>query len=256
MSRWIGLLLGLACATQSRAEEPVASALVSTVRQARLSQGFEVRMSLSVIQPDGARAVPVRLAIIGQIGIERQRLLIRGISPEAVRNRLIVAERAADGRVQAFEYQAGNVGEVATDPYRRLYNSGLVVWDMFAPWWDWQTQTLGATRQISGRECRQLRSVAEASAGEIAEVLSCVNETARLALGTELLDAHRRPLRTLTVQHLMRKASGAMTAKKLTVTEADRTVTEIEIYAGDEHYEIAPDTFARLDARAADGKRR
>jgi hypothetical protein len=249
------LLLSLVGTTEAQAAEAV-PALVDTVRQARLAQGFEARMSLAVIQPDGTRALPVRLAVIGQVGTDRQRLLIRGIAPDTVRQRWVMAERMADGRIQAFEYESGQSGETAIDPQQRLYHSGLVVWDLFAPWWSWPGQTLGAPRQVAGRECRQLRSVPDAAAGGVAEVLSCVNETARLALSTELFDRRHRPLRTLTVKQMVRKESGAMTAKKLIVTEADRTVTEIEVYAGDEHYEIAPDTFARLDARAADGKRR
>ncbi|HEX5363059.1 MAG TPA: hypothetical protein VFW59_02225 [Gallionella sp.] len=229
-----------------------AAALAEAMQQARYSDGFTVRMNIASIQPNGRRAMPFKLAVIGQIDAKRQRLLIKGISPDMVRNRFVVAERNADGRIRAIGYtepSAADIGKV--DPTAPLFDSGLVLWDMLAPWWEWPRQNMGETEQIAGRSCTLVRSQTDENFSPIREVISCVDEKARLSLRTQLFDRRHTLIRTISVKQTMRKDSGALAAKKLTIT--DHAVTEVEVYSGDEHYQVTADTFAQFDAyRAAE----
>jgi hypothetical protein len=136
----------------------------------------------------------------------------------------------------------------------RLYNTGLRAWDMFEPWWEWASQTAGSIRQIAERDCAEVKSRPPRGRSAVSEVVSCINADAQLALRTELYDRHHGLLRSMQVEKMIRIDSGGMAAKKLVITEADRTVTEIEVYSGDEHYEIEPDTFAKTDAVVGNGR--
>lgn len=225
-----------------------ASALVETMKQARLSEGFEARMEVATIAANGRRALPFKLSAIGQIGKDRQRLRIRGISPDKVRGRYVAAERNADGRIRAIQYGEAVSGNIEkSDPAARLFDSGLVLWDMFGAWWNWPQQSIEGTDRIDGRACTLVRSRTDDGASAVREVLSCVDGNAKLSLRTQLYDRRHALLRTIAVKQTMRKESGALAAKKLTVTEADRTVTEVEVYGGDEHYLVNADTYAPLD---------
>jgi hypothetical protein len=252
MKNAIRILLLLALAAPAHGAGTDATALAETMKQARHSEGFEARMSVFVTQPDGHRAAPFKVAVIGQVSAERQRLLIRGISPEKVRGHYVAAERTADGRIRAVEYGEGTRAKEA-DPYARLFDSGMTVWDMFGAWWSWPGQETGGSGQANGRACALVRS-RSAAAAPVREVESCVDREAKLALNTQLFDRRRKLLRTLSVERTMRKESGALAAKKLLVTEADGTLTEIEVYGGDEQYLVSADTFAALDAQQATGK--
>ena len=117
---------------------------------------------------------------------------------------------------------------------------------MFAPWYGWTRQQIVGTEKVAGRACTLLRSQTER--GNVREAISCVDPDAGLSLRTQLYGRNHTLLRTLTVQRLMRKDSGSMAASKLTVAESDGTRTEVDVYGGDEHYLVTPDTFARLDA--------
>ncbi len=253
------LILFAALACPAYGAEPSAqagaTALAGTMRQARLSDGFEARMNVAAIKPNGRRAMPFKIAVIGQIGKERQRLLIRGISPDTVRNRYFAAEKTADGRIRAIEYgEQGSAGIAEASPLAGLFDSGLVIWDMFGPWWNWPKQELVGTEQIAGRECSIVRSQTDTVNSPIRKVVSCVDKDARLSLRTQLFDRQHALIRTISVERTMRKESGAMAAKKLSVTEADKSVTEIEVYSGDEEYLIGADTFNKLDQHITDGK--
>lgn len=225
-----------------------AGTLVETMKQARLSDGFEARMEVSTIASNGRRAMPFKLSVVGQVGKDRQRLRIRGISPDKVRGRYVAAERNADGNTRAIQYGEAASGNIEkADPAARLFDSGLVLWDMFGTWWNWPQQTIEGTDRIDGRACTLVHSRTDDGASPVREVLSCVSGDAKLALRTQLYDRRHALLRTIAVKQTMRKESGALAAKKLTVTEADRTVTEVEVYSGDEHYLVNADTFAPLD---------
>lgn len=227
----------------SLAAEPATAPLVGTMRQAMQSDGFEVRMNVSTVKADSSLTPPVKLSVTGKFGAAGQRLLIRGISPDAVRNRHVAAERNANGKIRAIEYRAADTHK--TEPYARLFGTGLVIWDMFGAWWDWPRQEIAGHDKIAGRPCTLIRS--QTDNGNIREVISCVDQEAQLSLRTQLFDRSHTLLRTLTVQQLMRKESGAMAAKKLSITEADQTVSQLEVYGGDEHYLVTSGTFDRLD---------
>jgi len=228
-----------------------ASALVETMKQVRLSDGFEARMEVSTIASNGRRAMPFKLSVVGQIGKDRLRLRIRGISPDKVRGRYVAAERNTNGRIRAIKY--GEYGEPSSgniekfDPAARLFDSGLVLWDMFGVWWNWPQQSIEGRDKIDGRACTLVRSRTDDSASPVREVLSCVDGEAKLSLRTQLYDRRHALLRTIAVKQTIRKESGTLAAKKLAITEADRTVTEIEVYSGDEHYLVNTDTYAPLD---------
>jgi hypothetical protein len=237
--------------------ELTASQLAEMMSRARFSEGFEARMNVTALKPGAQKVIPLKLSVIGQVNADRQLLLIRGISPEPVHNRIVEASRNKGARIKAIEYNSTEQKVKAYEPFARLYNSGLVVWDMFAPWWTWPKQVGGDIRNIAGKACTVVHSSPDQDsegANRIGEVESCINLESRLSLKTEIFDKRHHLVRTLTVDQMMRKGNGFMAAKKFIVTESDRTVTEIEIYAGDEEYQLLPDTFSRLDAYTADGR--
>jgi hypothetical protein len=253
----LALLAALAPLGQAAESESDSSAagLADSMRQAKLSDGFEARMNIVTVDPGGRRGQTIKVAVIGQFGTDRQRLMIRGISPNSVRNRFLVAERIADGPIRAIEYRERVTDGVAeTDPQKNQFDAGLVMWDMFSPWWSWPKQTLGGTERMAGRDCRIVRSRDETGISPVREVVSCVDKGAGLSLRTQLFDSRRTLLRTISVERTIRRESGLLAAKKLTVAAADNTVTEIEVYGGDEHYAISAETFAPLDHPPAAGK--
>lgn len=240
------LVLASAPACAADAQKQTAQDLAAQMRQARLSEGFSARMNVAVIQKNGRRLMPFKVAVIGQMRADRQRLLVRGISPEMVKNRQFAAERNPDGGIRAIAHDGQAAGDSIT-PQTRLFDSGMVLWDMLAPWWNWPGQSLTGTEQIGGQSCMLIESLPPRGDAAISKVVSCVARDTGLALRTQIFDAKRKLIRTLTVAGTMRKASGAMAAKRLTITEADDSRTEIEVYSGDENYQIGAETFSMLD---------
>lgn len=246
----------LAClfvsANAAYAADTSASAVAETMKQAKYSQGFEARLNVFVTLANGAHPEPFKVAVIGQMSTDQQRLLLRGISPDAVHGHYIAAGRGSDGRIKAVSYRSA--GEyAAVDPNARLFNSGLVTWDMFGSWWSWPQQSLSGTDRVNGRACSKIRSATDDTASAIREVESCVDLAAKLSLRTRLYDSRHALLRTTTVAAVMRKGEGGrLVAKKLVITEANRTRTDIEVYAGDDQYEITAETFAALDHQTQD----
>jgi hypothetical protein len=236
---------------------PAPLALATVMREARHSQGFALRMNITVVSADGRPLAPLKLAVIGQSGRERERLLIRGIAPAAVRNRVIAAERGADGEIRAvIDGTSGGGRPVPADPFMTLFDSGLVLWDLFGPWWGWPIQTLGDTQRLGGHDCIGIRSRTDAGTAVIREVESCIDRADRLALRTQLYDDRRTLIRTISVEESMHYEVGAVAARRLSIAGADQALTEIEVYSADPHYAIAADTFAVLDAAAAAGDSR
>lgn len=229
------------------AAAPSATELAESMRQVRLSDGFEARMQVAVIQADRRRLLPFKMSIVGQIGAERQRLRIRGISPDPVRNRHILAERNG-GRIHAVQYRPPENNPEKFEPFSKLFDSGLVLWDMFGAWWTWPQQNLAGTESIDGHSCTLVRSLTDDDAAPVREVVSCIDTAARLSLRTQFYGRRHELLRTVTVQQTIRKESGALGAKKMTVAGADRTLTEVEVYGGDEHYLVTPEIFAPLES--------
>lgn len=252
MLKFISLTLLTSLALPSYGADSSAVTLAETMRQARYSDGFTVRMNIATIQPNGRRDMPFKLAVIGQLNAKHQRLLIRGISPDKVRNRFVIADKNAEGRIQAISYSApASTGIAKFDSTAPLFDSGLVLWDMLSPWWNWPRQSLGKTEQIAGRSCTLMSSQSDENFSPIHEVISCVDQDAKLSLRTELFDRRHTLIRTISVKQTMRMESGAWYAKKLTITASDRAVTEVEVYSGDEHYLVTADTFAQFDAYSA-----
>lgn len=237
------------------AKELTAKELAEQMRQAQRSDGFMARMNVAVIEADGRRLMPFKVAVTGQNIADRQRLLVRGISPQTVRDRQFAAVRHAEGGIRAFSY-GGQAADAEIPPQARLFDSGLVIWDMLSPWWHWPTQKLAGAEQVGGRACTLVESLAPKGDPAISRVVSCVLPGSGIALSTQIFDGRRKLARTLTVQSTMRRESGALAAKRLTIAEADRSRTEIEVYSGDENFQTGAETFSRLDALSADIKPR
>lgn len=233
-----------------------ANSLAELMRQAMCSDGFEARLNVFVTKANGAHPPPFKLAVIGQFVSDKRRLLIRGVSPESVHDRFIAAERGSDGRIRALEYRGQAASEhVELDPFSKLFDSGLVVWDMFGPWWGWPKQSLEGTERINGRECTKIRSVTDDKNIAVREVESCVDQQAKISLRTKLFDSKHVLIRATSVERVVRKRKGGgMAAKKLAITDAGGVQTDVEVYAGDEQYEISADTFTVIDQLMQNGK--
>lgn len=230
-----------------------ASALAELMKQAMHSEGFEARLSVFITKANGAHPPPFKLAVVGQFVAGKQRLLIRGISPESVHDRFIAAERGSDGRsdglIRALAYRGQAASEpVEFDPFSKIFDSGLAVWDMFGLWWSWPKQSLEGIERINGRECTRIRSITDDKSIAVREVESCVDQQAKISLRTKLFDSKHALIRATSVEKVIRKRKGGGTAaKKLSITDASGVLTDVEVYAGDEQYEISADTFSVLD---------
>lgn len=226
-----------------------ASALAELMRKAMHSEGFEARLSIFITKANGAHPPPFKLAVVGQFVANKQRLLIRGISPESVHDRFIAAERGSDGLIRALAYRGQATSEpVESDPFSKIFDSGLTAWDMFGLWWSWPKQSLEGIERINGRECARIRSITDDKSIAVREVESCVDQQAKISLRTKLFDSKHALIRATSVEKVVRKRKGGgMAAKKLSITDAGGVLTDVEVYAGDEQYEISADTFSALD---------
>jgi len=221
---------------------------LSTVNKARLSDGFEVRLAITTVDAQKVRSPPIKIAMIGQVSAERQRFLIRGISPEAVRSHSLVAVRNAAGPITAFEYGPDDAGRpVSLDPFVGIFKTDFVIWDLFGAWWEWPHQTDEGLGEVKGRKCLSIRS-RPAAPSPVKEVVSCVDREYALALSTQLYDTQNRLRRTILVEKLMRKNNGAgVMAKNITITGEHGAYSEIDVYGGDEQYQVNPGTFGALE---------
>ena len=230
--------------------EPVVAGSAGDLADAMMtrlySEGFEARMSISITK-SGAHAGPIKVAVIGQLGPERQRLLVKGISPDSVRDRFVAVERKPDGAIRAIQYDGASENVSEVDPFAGLFDTGVVVWDLLSPWWQWPVQRIVGTDHRDGRDCTVVRSKRADAISPIAEVVSCVEPGTRLALRTQFFDARGALVRTKELGQIVRTASGSVVAKTLSIKGRNGSVTEIDVYGGDEQYSIRADTFARLE---------
>jgi hypothetical protein len=241
--RRLPLLATLAVGATSAIAAPGAAEIATRMLEAKLSPGFEARVQVVNLAPDGQRSEPIKLSIVGQGDAARRRLLLRGIAPESLH-----------GEVRLAEYRAGCIhavdGKGPVDPLAPLFGSGIAVWDMLAPWWQWPQQSLAGKDRIAGRACTLVRSRNDDKDAPIREVLSCIDADAGLALRTRLFNGRGALVRDITVVATMRKESGLLAAKKLVIATGDK-VSEAETYSGDEHYEVPADAFAKLEGQPA-----
>jgi len=222
--------------------------LLSAIKQARLSDGFEVRLAITLVDAQKVRSAPIKVAVIGQVNADRQRFLVRGISPEAIRNRYIATMKNAAGSITAFEYGPDEAGRpVSLDLFAGIFKTDFVIWDLFGAWWDWPYQTDEGFGEVHGRRCLSIRS-RPAAVLLVKEVVSCVDREHAVALSTQLYDTQNRLRRTILVEKLMRRNSGAgVTAKRITIVDEHGAHSEIEVYGGDEQYQVSPETFGALE---------
>jgi len=235
-----GMPLGYCDAAESR----YASAQVDAMRAARDSDGFEMRIAMKM-QSAAGEAEPIRISLIGQSSQERARLIVRVLSPAAMRDRSIISERVGD-HVQstAFTMEAAPAS-TSVDPTAGLFSTGLVAWDLLAPWWNWPEQVDEGPQTVDGHACTQVRSRPDREAAStVREVLSCVDARNGLAWRTALFDGHHRLLRSIEVTRSIRTQAGLSAVRSASVTDAQGNVTRIDVYSGDEHYQILPKTFS------------
>jgi hypothetical protein len=98
------------------------TALATSMKEAKRSNGFEARMNVSTTVAGASRVL--KISVVGQFLAGRERLLIRGISPPEIRNRYVAAERSADGQIRAIEYGENIAdGHGEANPFARLFES-------------------------------------------------------------------------------------------------------------------------------------
>ena len=242
------VLLGAAAA--ARGAESAAQ-LVEAMRAARVSAGFEIRLTVRA-PGTGSPGGTTRLALIGQSDAEHDRLLVRAIAPAWLRDRAIVSERLGERIVATAFGPDAAAAPMPADPTAGLFGSGLVVWDLMAPWWNWPDQVAGPARAVAGHACTELRSRPDPhEAGVVREVVSCVDPRIGLAWLTLLFDDRHQLLRSIEVTRDMRTQGGAAAARSATITDGDGGVTLVDVYGGDEQYQIRPHTFDTAPAAPA-----
>ncbi len=243
------LCVGAGAVDAATSSDDFATTLVASMKAARVSEGFEVRMNVSSATPGGGAGVPFKLAVVGRFGADRQAVLVRGIAPERIRDHAVVTELAGDRGLRALAYGPGSDdASLPADPFARLFGSDLVAWDLLAPWWDWPAQEIVGAESRGGHDCVVVRSrPAPADRSVVREVRSCVDQRAGIALNTQLFDGRGHLLRSIAVTRLMRTQAGTWAAKVAAIRGADDRMTQVEIYGGDERYQVRPETFGRLD---------
>ena len=251
---------GAACAIfacvlcQSATPLPIADAdadagasLARAMREAHVSDGFEVRMSVSILEPDGDRRAPYRVAVVGQASGDGGWISVRPLVRQAGQAVNVVARLDAEGAVRAVRLNGrSGAPAVAIDPYADRTLDGLSVWEMLSPWWQWPQQTLQGETQIAGRTCSLITSRATPDA-IVRSVASCVDTRGRIALRTDLLDARGERLRRIEVTQVIRNARGSLNPKRILITEPGRAGVELDLYAGDEHYVVDREAFPALN---------
>ena len=251
-ARLLVLLVRTACvaaalaATAIAARADDAARLVDAMKAARASEGFELRFTATRVPgpAGGEPAEPARIAVIGQLGGPVEHLLARAIAPAALRDDEVLVEQA-EGVLHARARAAAHPEAAAdVDPGARLFGTALAAWDLMTPWWQWPDQQVLGSDEVDGHACIELRSRQHASDdAAVAEVRSCVDAREGLAWRVRLFDRRHRLVRTIVVERAMRTQAGTSTAKRALVTRADGGATRIEVYGGDEHHLVGPDTF-------------
>ncbi len=214
--------------------------LAEEAMDAKLSEGFEARMNVYVVENSGKRTFPMKIALIGAFGRERQRIIARGISPASIHDKFYAAERSPSGKIRAVSWD-GTGNAAPFDAGKGIFSSGIVLRDLLSPWFSWANQREEGSSEAGDIRCTLLLS----RNGEGESVESCLDHG--LSLRTRMFGKERSEIRSIQVKETMKTGSGRIAARKLSVREQGGRTTEIEAYAGDEEYRIPPGAFSRLD---------
>jgi len=259
-SRWLwmgALLTSLAARGEGTTHLSSAVDVARSMLEARQSAGFEIRVRLSDVQPDDSRSSTGQLSVIGEFDPEGGRLVTRRISGVGVAASPMTAEVDARGRVRVVRSDAEHKGGVSeADPFAAEPYPGLFIWDMLAPWWMWQQQTVQGIEEVAGTRCVRIVSRTTASDSPIRSVASCVDVQQRLALQTLLLDARDKVVRRIDVERTAQRSWGASGASRMRITGMNGKAITAEVYSGDEHHENTAGTFSALRQGAAVATRR
>lgn len=220
---------------------PDAGEIAHDLLQSRVSDGFQARMIVKAFDSNGRMQPPFKLAMIGVRSASREQLLLRGISPAPLRAIRYIGE-AENGKVKLVDGAKG--APVPTD--LNLFDSGLIGWDLFTPWWHWPIQQPLGEGHVNGHPCLRIRSQSAADSALNSNVISCVDARNLVSWQTQVYEGDQL-LRTITVDSVTRRESGALSATAFTITLANGAKSRVHIYSGDEHYSIAPETFVPLE---------
>jgi len=222
--------------------------IIDAMKSASYSRGFEVRLKISTTNSD--RVDVIKVSVIGEFLSTRKRLLIRGISPISIFNHLVVAEQIGTDTYKIVESDGKTEDrKIRSDPFVKIFSSDLILWDFFEPWWQWPKQIIGSKKYVDSHECTSIKSQTENQKLPVREIVSCIDSEGKISLHTEFYDGHHRLLRTVEVEKTMVKESLTKVAKVMSVCAMADVKSVIELYGGDEHYEINADTFSLLEIR-------
>lgn len=249
-NRWLclgALLTSLAAYGEGTARLSSADEVVRSMREARQSAGFEIRVRLSDVRPDDNHSATGQLSVIGEFDPEGGRLVTRRISGVNVTALQMTAEVDARGRVRVVQSNAEHDGAISeADAFAAEPYPGLFIWDMLAPWWMWPQQTVKGIEEVAGTRCLRIVSRTTAIDSPIRSVASCVDMQSRLALQTLLIDAHEKVVRRIDVERVVQRSSAAAGASRMRITGTDGKAITAEIYSGDQHHENTASTFSAL----------
>ena len=92
------------------------------------------------------------------------------------------------------------------------------------------------------------------TAQAVTEVLSCVDSREGMAWRVALFDRHGRALRTIEVEQAVRLQAGTSAPRRATITGPQGRTSRVEVYDGDERYQVPPGTFSPPPAVQASGE--
>jgi hypothetical protein len=238
---WTALMLAAGAANADESATELARSMVDAHR----SSGFEARFRVWSMQAGVPQGPPSKFSVVGESATDGTRILVRAMAGTSSRP-FAIAARADGSATVSVECptSAPACTDVNADPFTAQPLAGLYLWDMLVPWWSWRDQTKQGVEQVDGRTCTSVISRAQDRASRVQSVTSCVDVRNMIALKTILRDARGAVIRRIDVEESMRQSSGRLVAKRLLISGPDQPTVRLEVYAGDEHYEIRAGTFS------------
>jgi hypothetical protein len=221
--------------------------LIRAVRNARASTGFEIRLKVSGVRPDGQPSAIVKVVVVGDVTSVASRLVARRLDGEEGAAFSMAAIADQNGNVRSVQAAAPDEKVVASDPYESQPADGLYIWDMLAPWWSWPLQVVDGRSKVGRQPCTLVTSRNESKSALVRSVTSCVDVGNGLALSIELRGTHGALIRRIEVVGTVRNEAHRLVPRQLRITLSGEETTRVEVYAGDEHHETGPATFHMLD---------
>jgi hypothetical protein len=236
------------CANTAFAATPNANDIAKNLRENQYSEGFQARFNVLRRNQKGAIAAPMQLILIGQVNAQQRRFLLRSLSANKPLSPRIFIEQTQTNPPKVLRLNAAEETPSLIQPNEPLLELSLQASDLLSPWWSWQ-HSLGSTLKINGKECQILHSVNPSTVQNLAyhRAESCIDLQQNMALRIQIFNPENIEVRRIDVLQTLKKSNGrGYVAKKFTLTDQARKVTEFEIYSGDDEYQITAETFATL----------